>query len=125
MAEEKGMTLTVVSTDEFEMLACKPEYGRASNGLPYSLVIHDKLVGGHEMAQFTKLVQMCAAADKDANTAELVDRAADITAHMIAVGLDRGWLRKVPAHTEIEKALNVAGRISGKDTENGTTSLNR
>lgn len=125
MANEKGMTLTIVSTDEFEMLACRPEYGRASNGLPYSLVIHDKLIGGHEMAQFTKLVQMCAGADKDASTAEVVSRAADLTAHMIAVGLDRGWLRKVPTHQEIDRALNVADKVSGKDADDGTIRFNR
>ena len=119
MANEKGMTLKVISTDEFEMLACKPEYGRASNGLPYSLVIHDKLVGGHEMAQFTKLVQMCAAADRTSAAEELVRRAADLTEAMIEVGLERGWLVKVPGHGEIEKALNVADKVAGKDSDNG------
>lgn len=114
---EKGQTLTVVQTEEFEMLACKPEYGRASNGLPYSLVVHDKFVGGHEMAQFTKLVQMVLASDKDMPPGKVVERAADVTTSMIAMGQQKGWLKKVPTHHDIERALRVTDKITGADKD--------
>lgn len=114
---EKGQTLTVVQTEEFEMLACKPEYGRASNGLPYSLVVHDKYVGGHEMAQFTKIVQMVLVSDKDTPPDQIVERAAEVTQAMIAMGLHKGWLKKVPTHNDIERALRVTDKITGATDE--------
>lgn len=115
MTEKKEMILTVGSGEKFELLACKPEYGRASNGLPYSLIMHDHLAGGHEMAQFISLVMRIASENTDRSPEEVIERAACVTKLAMARGIAEGWMTTVPSHDKITKALAVGERITGTD----------